>query len=92
MAPLRLHKYQWLKGETNSWLRVPFNHIKTLCLEKVISPWSRRLGTDVLLERNIDAKRFVEAWEHFNKEPVRFSGEADVSQTDIRKLKPYHNQ
>lgn len=89
MLPLRFHRYLWLKGETTSWLKVPYTHLKALCLEKRISPWSKWMDEYVLLEKSIDAKRFTEAWENFNEEPIEFTGEQEISTASARALKPY---
>lgn len=89
MVPLRFHRYQWLKGPTTAWLKVPYEHIRTLCLEKRISPWSKRAGNDVLLEKSIDAARFAAAWEQFNNEPITFFEEARITQEEIKSLKSY---
>lgn len=90
MTVLRVHRYGWLKGQTTSWLRVPYEHIKTLCLEKKISPWSKRQGKDVLLEKSVDAQHFAAAWEHFTKEPIELFEDAVVSSAEIRKLQSYY--
>lgn len=89
MTPLRLHRYQWFKGPTTAWLKVPYEHLKALCLEKRISPWSKWAGDHVLLEKSVDAAHFTAAWEHFNKEPIEFFEEARISTDEVRALKSY---
>lgn len=89
MTPLRFHRYQWFKGQTTSWLKVPYEHLKALCLEDKISPWSKWSDMHVLLEKSVDAARFKTAWEHFNKEPIEFVDEAGITQAEVRSLKSY---
>lgn len=89
--PLRFHTYEWWNaGASTAWLKVPYRHLLTLCLEKRISRFSKRAGDDVLLEKSIDAMRFITAWEGFNHEPIRFGSEVQVEPGRIRNLTPYH--
>lgn len=57
--------YERMVSERHAWLRVPLEHLDVLGLAKLISPFSKREGKFVWLEKTLDAERFRNAFEHY---------------------------
>lgn len=55
---LQRARYELMVSAKTEWLKVPLDHLVILGLAKRVSPFSKRDGKSVWLERSVDAERF----------------------------------
>lgn len=77
-----------VSNKTGEWLRVPLDHLTVLGLLKRVSPFSKRDGKFVWLEKSIDAVRFRHAFEHYTGN--KFEDEEVVVDDSIARSLPHY--
>lgn len=88
MNSIHYSRYEQVQSERHSWLRVPLEHLTILGLTKQISPFSKREGRFVWLEKALDAERFRTAFEWYTGTKLELS-EKEVEHAEVRKLPAY---
>ncbi len=78
-------RYERFVSDRHAWLRVPLEHIDILGLLKLITPFSKRDGGFVWLEKSLDAERFRVAFERYTGSRLD-SVEAPVEHAFARSL------
>jgi len=81
-------RYERMVSERHAWLRVPVEHLDILNLLKRISPFSKKDGKFVWLEKSLDAERFRTAFEWYTGSSLEQT-EKPVEHTTVQKMPAY---
>lgn len=84
-ASIHHARYERMVSERHAWLRVPIEHLDILNLLKRISPFSKKDGSFVWLEKSLDAERFRTAFEWYTGTKIE-SSEKPVKHETVQKM------